>query len=1267
MWLPESRGSRLYKKLVGASATSAGAAIKATVHRLYWFKCKLNGQLLDCVLDSAATQCCIARRCVSSSPTLRRLPLKPYVGQPLLDANRRPLSANHVIKVQFNMGTPLLSLHVDVVVVDHLPYSCIVGTTLLSQLDKWGVDNTTSTLHLNTSMVHVHDSPQHDGQITLISCSKTTLAPGESKLIKATAKGPGISPYRPITEDLWMYEGLPEREARSLIRVSPSLNVIGTNNDTVVDVLLTNTSAEMRSVGKGVKIANAHKEFDQVNLEQSEDGEVINSVVDLDVVDILCDRKKFDHLSEEEYAQMKRLVTEFKDIFTISSQKIGSANNSQFDVDISNMSPVAIPLRRVPLHKQDIVKALIDKYKQLGILEEIDSPFRAAMVLVEKKNVTGDITDKYRLCVDYRVLNDQLPDSGWPAPSVEHCLDAAAGSVYFSKLDFNNGYLQIPCTPAAKRALAFSPGIGFSQLTFNGMPQGAKSAASSFQKSMEKTFSGLEECILPPYYDDVNVKSRTFSQHLKNARLVFTRIRECGYTLNALKCSLFQTKVKYLGHIMENGSIALDPERVSAIVDIPVPQNVKSLRSFIGMAQFCCRFIPHLNAVLTPLSNLLKKNVPFIWSAECQSAFDNVKQALMNPPVLRSPSPADTFVLETDASDCGVGGCLKISSAVGSDEAIVGFHSGKFKDQQLRWHIVEKEAYAILDNLEKFKHFLIGKRFILKTDNRVLSWVKTSKSKKLASWALKMLDFDFDIVHIPAKDNRISDFFSRMHENVAVISHLDPVFDNKELSSAQHADECMDSAFQYVASKRDFDVEKLGPLKRFRKFLSVDQHGVLRWKTKIVLPIQFRSQVLESAHDHPTAGHFAEDRTWKTITEKFFWPGAHDDVINWVRSCEACNQFDITRYVSRPLQPIATTGRFELVSYDIAGPFIPSKYQGNTYALIIVDHFTKWPEIITLKNIKAPTLAQAIFEQWCCRYGVMAQLHSDGANNVHGEIMKELCKHIGTVKSKSSRLHPQGDGMAEAIVKLLKNSIRKQVDIHGSDWDQYAQATAFALRTSINRGTNCTPAELVLGSNLVRPIDVSTAPDHSTTFAQKQAHQFASELTNTIERSSSVVQENLLRSRNKMKAAYDKKKSHHEFSVGDSVMLWWPYFRKGVPRSFQPKWRGPYVIKELIGSTNCSLTMKDGSIKHVHLNQLKPVQQRHVIGKPLPKPDCDANAHLTCDILDELLVDNEESDYESAVEFMDEGEGLGEDLWCGLDQGNVIGPRTRSGARGGGG
>ena len=305
--------------------------------------------------------------------------------------------------------------------------------------------------------------------------------------MKVTAEGPGVSSSRPFTNQLWMLEGLQEREERCEVRVCPALNVIGAKNNNVVELQVTNTSDQWRSIGKRVKIATAHQDFVEVG---EDDGcsQTVNSISDIDVVKFLCDRKKLQHLPEPQYKQVEQLVTEYKDVFTISSESMGRANNSLFDMDIQNMSPVAIPIRRIPLHKEHIAKELIDRYLELGLIEEIDSPFRAAMVLVKKKSVGDTVTDQYRLAVDYRKLNEQIPDSGWPAPSVEHCLDAAVGSVYMSKLDFNNGYYQIPCSEAAKYALAFSPGIGFGQ-----------------------------------------------------------------YTLNALKCCLFQTKVNYLGHIVENG------------------------------------------------------------------------------------------------------------------------------------------------------------------------------------------------------------------------------------------------------------------------------------------------------------------------------------------------------------------------------------------------------------------------------------------------------------------------------------------------------------------------------------------------------------------------------------------------------------------------------------------------------------------------------------------------------------------------------------------
>jgi hypothetical protein len=1161
------------------------------------------------------------------------------------------------------------------VVVDNLPYSCIIGTSLLAKLNNRGVDNVTSTLRLNSSIVPVYDNPQHDERITLITSGKITLEPGESKTIKTVASGPGMVALRPVTEELWMYEGLTEREERSFVRVSPALNVIGNRNDNIVHVKVTNTSNQRRAIGKRVKIAQAHKDFVEIIENESEGSTgAVNSINETDVVEYLCERKKYEHLSDEQYDQVKRLITEFRDVFTISSETMGRANNSYFDIDTTNISPIAVPIRRVPLHKEQVVKDLIDRYLELGIIEEIDSPFRAPMVLVEKKNVGESVTDRYRLVVDYRALNPLIADSAWPAPSVDHCLDAAAGSVLLSKLDFNNGYYQIPCTDSAKRALAFSPGIGFKQYTFNGMPMGAKSSASVFQQTMEKTFQGLEDCILPPYYDDINVKGRSFEIHLKNVRQVLQRIRECGYTLNALKCKLFQNRVKYLGHIVENGTVSVDPERISKIQAIPPPRDTKALRRFIGMVQYCNRFLPRLNDILSPLTNLLRKGCVYDWSSECQATFDSVKNMLSKPPVLRSPTASDDFILETDASDTGIGGCLKIVTPGDSREFLVGFHSEKFDDQHKRWHIVEKEAFSILQNVQTFKHYLIGKRFTLRTDNRILTFMKTSKSKKLANWALQLADFDFDIVHIPSTDNRISDFFSRIYEHVCIISEIEPAINQEHLRASQEADPHLNQALRYVADKRIFDVEKLGPLKRYRKFLKVNEDGVLLWKSKIVLPPQLQGRVLQVAHDHPAAGHFAEDRTWKNLSSKFFWPGAHDDVINWVRSCKACNEHAIRTYVNRPLQPIATEERFQLVCYDLAGPFVPSKIEKNLYALIIVDHFSKWPEIIALKNIQASTIASAIFEQWCCRYGIMTQLHSDGANNVHGEVMKALCNKIGSVKSKSSRLHPQGDGMSEAVIKVIKNSIRKQVDDHGMNWDQYLQATAFAVRSSINNSTKCAPAELVLGGNLVRPIDLSASNVETgrVPLAKKQAQEFATELTRKIDESSTIVHENLKTAREKMKASYDKKVSHHHIKEGDHVMLWWPYYKKGVPRSFQPKWKGPYEVTKMIDDTNCTIVVDDGSLKHVHLNQLKPVEVRydHLTSNHIPAlTDTIDNdmSQVFMDLCETEDVDNDDAPSEYGTPDEDSSDVEENDNWCGLNRNNIVGSRTRSGLGGGGG
>ena len=259
-----------------------------------------------------------------------------------------------------------------------------------------------------------------------------------------------------------------------------------------------------------------------------------------------------------------------------------------------------------------------------------------------------------------------------------------------------------------------------------------------------------------------------------------------------------------------------------------------------------------------------------------------------------------------------------------------------------------------------------------------------------------------------------------------------------------------------------------------------------------------------------------------------------------------------------------------------------------------MDHFSHWPEFVALPDITAPSIATALFDNWCCRYGVPERFHSDGARNVHGEVMKELCRQFGVDKSKSSRLHPQGDGMAESFVKQLKSCIQKQVDNNGSNWDLFLQATAFAVRTNMAYNTKHTPAEIILGDKINQPLDHLFENEPKASYNKKQAAEFAKELKNRIRNSKKIINENLTTSRNNMKKQFDKRAFQHPFRINDKVMLWKPYKISGLSACFQPNWDGPWSIVKFTGSEklNCKIIdSRDPKNKlNVHVNQLKLVK-----------------------------------------------------------------------------
>ena len=172
----------------------------------------------------------------------------------------------------------------------------------------------------------------------------------------------------------------------------------------------------------------------------------------------------------------------------------------------------------------------------------------------------------------------------------------------------------------------------------------------------------------------------------------------------------------YLGHIIEKGQISVDLARIQCIRDFPVPTTAKALKEFLGMSQFCDRFIPNFSVIAAPLHELAKPHSSFSWSSDAQIAFETIKQLLTSAPVLRAPTSDNSFILEVDPSDKGEGACPKACNSSDGKAYIVAFAGTK-------WNIVEKDTHAIVFATEKFRHYLLGRPFFLRTDNCVTSFL----------------------------------------------------------------------------------------------------------------------------------------------------------------------------------------------------------------------------------------------------------------------------------------------------------------------------------------------------------------------------------------------------------------------------------------------------------------------------------------------------------------------------------------------------------------
>ena len=437
----------------------------------------------------------------------------------------------------------------------------------------------------------------------------------------------------------------------------------------------------------------------------------------------------------------------------------GRTSIAEHSIETENAQPVRLPPYRLPHAYRDAIDQELRDMEEAGIIEPSSSAWASPLLPVKKKDGT------IRLCVDYRKLNSVSRRDAYPMPRIDDLIDDIGGAKFITTLDLAKGYWQVPVRETDRPKTAFTTPQGLYQ--FRVMPFGLQGAPATFQRMMDSLLRGLRK-FTAAYLDDIVIFSTSWEEHLLHLRTVLQRLQEAKLTIKPKKCQFGMNSCTYLGHVVGNGGVCPEAAKVLAVDAFPQPQTKKQVRAFLGLAGYYRKFIPNFATIAAPLTDLTRRSSPtrVPWSPDCQHAFEQLKNSLRSFPILRSPDFSKPFLLQTDASDRGIGAVLSQTDDNGVEHAIC-FYSKKLLPREEKYATVEKECLAIKTAVDVFKVYLLGRRFTIQTDHRALEWLQNSREKngRLTRWSLALQPYDFHIVYRKGPENGNADGLSRAFDD----------------------------------------------------------------------------------------------------------------------------------------------------------------------------------------------------------------------------------------------------------------------------------------------------------------------------------------------------------------------------------------------------------------------------------------------------------------------------------------------------------------------